>query len=143
MYDISIPFKTTDIYNGFAEGEGMLHANDKEVVLEYLVKDAVFGVIKSDPKKLRIPYRELGEVRFKGSFWGSRFKLHVSNFQLLSQYPASKNGIIKLKIKRAFKRKAIEMETYINTRIYKRPLKQPGTNPILEQQAEDYDPFLG
>lgn len=125
----SIPFKTDDVYNGLAEIDGMMHADSERILLEFQVKDALFGVVKSAPKALTIPYSVLREVEYKRNFFVSKFKLHVTSMEILGKFPNSKDGIIAVKIKRKLKESALEMESFIRLHHSEYRLRLTGDQP--------------
>ena len=112
-----IPFTTDKAYGGFADIDGMLQVERDRLVLEYQVKDGILGVLKSSPQDLVIPYDELSTVEFKSGWFSASLRLKIRNLHKLSQFPAGKDGMITLKIKRRDRELADDMEAYINLRI--------------------------
>lgn len=131
----SVPFRANEVYSGFAELNGILHADEKAVTLEFQVKDSILGVLKSRAKTIRIPYSDLVEARYKVNFFQSKFYLHLNNMQLISQFPAAKDGVFTLKVKRSHKFLAKEVEHAI------RYYKSEGETPLIEPNKAT-DPFL-
>ena len=122
-------FSTDQAYNGLAAVAGIMHAEKDRLVLEYQVKDNLFGVLKSKTRKLVIPYKELSEVTYKINWFISRFRLHVNSMEILGEFPASKDGVISLKIKRKQKQAAKELESYINLRLSEIRIEMMGEDP--------------
>ena len=112
-----LPFKTDEAYHGFAEIQGLLHVERDHLLLEFELKDALFGVLKSGAKELKISYLDLNHVAYRRSWVKSRLVLQVNNMRVLSAFPGAKDGTIVLKIKRKYKGAAEDIESYANLRI--------------------------
>lgn len=110
-------FTAEEAYSGLAEVEGIMRLEPRALVLEFQVKDSIFGVIKSKAKDLRIPFEELEEVEYKVNWRMSRFEIYVQSMHLLGQFPGSKDGRITLKIKRKYKQNAKEFSSHLNLRL--------------------------
>ncbi|MEM7374913.1 MAG: hypothetical protein AAF587_40345 [Bacteroidota bacterium] len=119
-------FKTEDAYNGLAAVQGILRLEKQTIILEYQVKDNIIGMIKSKPKDLRIPYEELEEVSYKVNWFVSNFRLHVSSMRILGEFPAGKDGVIKLRINRKQKESAKQLASHINLTLSEYRLKMMG-----------------
>lgn len=131
---IILPFKADEVYAGMAETQGMLQVHKQGLLLEFQTKDAIFGLVKSKVKKLEISLGELADVELRTRFWKSQLLLHINNMKTLNKFPAAQEGVIKLHIKRKDKRKALEIQSYINMRL---------SEHRLEMLGETTDPFLG
>ena len=114
--DMRLHFKTEEAYNGFAKVSGIIRAERRQLVIEYQVKDNIFGVIKGRPKELVIPYEQLADVKYKVNWFLSRLELHVNAMRILGEFPVGEEGVIKLGINRKQKKTAKEMASYINLR---------------------------
>jgi hypothetical protein len=112
--DIRLHFKINEVYQGLAKAEGIMYTDEKALILEYEVKDSMFGVIKSDPKKLVIPIALISNVRFSSNFLLSRFKFDVNDLKLLSKFPGAKEGRVKLAIKRRNKEAGFALASFLN-----------------------------
>lgn len=113
----SLPFKTDGAYHGLAEVSGLLHIEKNQIVLEFEIKDSFFGALKSDPKQLKIKYKDLSELMYVRTIFKSRLELKINSLQILSRFPGAKDGHISLKIKRKLKIEAEDISTYVNLRI--------------------------
>ena len=120
----SLHFTTDEAYQGFAEVKGILKAEKDRLILEYQMKDAIIGFIKSAPKFLEIPFEELVEVEYKINWAKSRFRLKVNSMRVLGEFPVENDGIISLKIKRKQKQSAKELASWINLRLSEYRLEQ-------------------
>ncbi|MCB0840951.1 MAG: hypothetical protein KDD99_29990, partial [Bacteroidetes bacterium] len=58
-----LPFSIENVYGGFAKVNGILSVRKDILILEFQVKENVFGgLVKSRPKELNIPFRDLESV---------------------------------------------------------------------------------
>ncbi|MFK7923667.1 MAG: hypothetical protein AB8H47_17040 [Bacteroidia bacterium] len=124
-------FTTEDAYHGLAAVNGMLRLGRKELIIEYQVKDALVGMLKSEPKELRIPFENLLEVEYKLNWILSRFKLHVNSMHILGKFPVGKDGVITLKIKRKQKKTAQELASTINLKLSEHRLEMMDRDDYL------------
>ncbi|PSR13232.1 MAG: hypothetical protein C7N36_08910 [Bacteroidetes bacterium] len=116
-FEKSLPFKTDDVYHGFAELNGILHVERDHLVLEFEIKDSFIGALKSGAKQLKIEYSELAAMTYVRTFFKSRMELKINNLRILTRFPGAKDGHISLKIKRRFKNEAEDLATYVRLRI--------------------------
>lgn len=107
----------SDAYEGLAEIEGIMHIQEAHVLLEYQVKDALAGVVKSDLKQLHIPFDEISLVQYKLNFFVSKMIFQIDNMEILGKFEASQKGRIKLKVKRRNKELAKRFASQLKLRI--------------------------
>lgn len=105
----SIPVKFPEIYEGFADAEGVLRISSEALTLEYQVKDNLLGVVKSGVSTAVIPFDHIDEVDFRSNFLWTRLNIRVDSLQIVGDVPGAKQGKIILKIPRRYKREAAEM----------------------------------
>lgn len=100
-----IPFHLT-VNQGFAEAQGLVHIKKTSLVLEFEVKDAFGGFIKSDLKEIEIPFDEIESLTYKKGFWGGTVIVEGNSMRTFEQIPESEQGRCELKIKRKDRDKA-------------------------------------
>ncbi|MEM6343915.1 MAG: hypothetical protein AAF927_08545 [Bacteroidota bacterium] len=125
-------FTTEEAYHGLAAVSGMMRLGKNQLILEYQVKDALVGMLKSEPKELVIPFENLVEVVYKLNWAVSRFKIQVNSMHILGKFPVGKEGVITLKIKRKQKQAAKELASSINLKLSEYRL-----------EMMDHDDYLG
>lgn len=125
-------FTTEDAYHGLAAVSGMMRLGKQKLILEYQVKDAVLGMIKSEPRELIIPFENLIEVKYKLNWVLSRFKVQVNSMHVLGKFPVGKEGIITLKIKRKQKQAAKELASSINLQLSEYRLEMMDRDDYLQ-----------
>ena len=105
----SIPVKFPEIYEGLADAEGVLRISPDALTLEYQVKDNLLGVVKSGVNTVVIPFDNIDEVDFRSNFFWTRLNIRVDSLQIVGDVPAVKQGRVRLKIPRRYKREAAEI----------------------------------
>jgi hypothetical protein len=99
----TVPFKLSNVFGGFGDGDGLIRNEGAELCLEYQVKDGLIGAIKSDVKRVQIPFDELVSVTLTkgwlGTKWlGIKLIVQVSHMELLEDVPGASQGRIELSI---------------------------------------------
>jgi hypothetical protein len=93
----SVPFSVDGVMTDFADLEGMMRLEGAGLVLEFRIKDSVFGVLKSQLQEIQLPFGELAEVTFKrGWFWGTVI-LRGRRMDTLASVPGTKDGELRLR----------------------------------------------
>ena len=100
MHNVSVPFKITDVYEGFAETDGIILFADDSIKLQFQTKDAIFGAIKSNVKEIILPLQAIQDMHLRKGLWRHALIIRVSDLKLLEQIPKQKAGEMKLKIRR-------------------------------------------
>lgn len=138
----TIPFHF-DSHGGFGEVKGLARLDEFGLELQFSTRDAVFGVIKSDMRSLRIPLDTLLSVRFSAGFlWlMPSIELRVRDLTVLTGLPESEDGRVKLRVKfgerhdaRTFVRDLEAMRTHFRIQMLDRTLDRmthhlPGREP--------------
>lgn len=105
----TIPFTITNVYEGFAEVEGLARLEDDGLVLEFQTKDGIVGLIKSKVNEVRIPLEEIAGVEFQKKMFKASVLLRVRSMSLMSAIPGSRQGEVKLRIPRKHRDAAEEL----------------------------------
>ena len=95
----SVPFKMT-VHSGFAYASGLLRLDDSALTVEFEVKDAMAGLIKTQ-HKVRIPAHLIDDVRFKRGWFGGRMLIRVSDLDLLDDISWREGHEFQVKIRRS------------------------------------------
>ena len=107
-----------NLYGGFAKLNGILSVVKDIVVLEFQVKENVFGgLVKSRPKELNIHLKEVDSVEFKKNWFVANFYLRTVKLQHLDGLPGGEDGEVKLKIKRKDRDRAKQLASYMALRL--------------------------
>ena len=138
----TIPFHF-DSHGGLGEVKGLARMDEYGLELQFSTRDALFGVIKSDLRSLRVPFDALLSVRYSAGFlWlMPSVQLRVRDLQVLAGLPDSEDGRVKLCIKfgdrhdgRAFARDLDTLRSHYRVQMLDRTLDrmtrhQPGLEP--------------
>ena len=124
MYDqLSIPFKIDDVYHGFAECNGMLHIHEEGFIFEYETKDAIFNIIKSGIKRIKLRFTDIRNIEFKKKFFSTKLIITSYRLDIISQIPGYKNNRLELIIHKQDRDEARELTMRANLFIAEARLK--------------------
>ena len=98
----AVPFQYDQLYGGLADCQGLVRLDGKDLCLEFQVKDSIVGVLKSEVKQVRIPLRELSEVRLeRGWFgWSTKLLIQADSLAPVQDVPGMAQGRLLLGIAR-------------------------------------------
>jgi hypothetical protein len=101
----AVPFTLGHLYAGLGQCEGLLRDEGDNVCLEFQVKDAVAGIIKTGVRELRIPLKDLVSVTLTkgwlGNTWlGVKITLQAARLETLKDMPGASQGRLELSIAR-------------------------------------------
>lgn len=97
---ISIPF-SLNAYEGFASVQGLISSDGSSLVLEFELKDAVVGVLKSKVKRIEIPIAEVVSVVLNKGWFRTRLTIQASTLTAIEEIPESSQGRVTLSIARS------------------------------------------
>lgn len=109
---ISIPFYLSDAYGGLAEADGTARFDGRVLSLEFIIKDAMFGVVTSAVKKVLLNPDDISSIHFKKSIFKGTIAVQAHSVESVSAVPGQKGGEVKLSIKR---RHCPEAEEFVST----------------------------
>jgi hypothetical protein len=110
----NLPFKIDDLYEGFAESEGILSFDKDSLKIEFSTKDSLFGIIKSDLKKVNIPLNSISTIRYKKGFFGDKLYIVTNSLAIAQQLPGSEANEVELGIKKKNRQDAQVFASKIN-----------------------------
>ncbi|GAB4422823.1 MAG: hypothetical protein OHK0039_39120 [Bacteroidia bacterium] len=114
---LRLPFTIENLYNGLAQVDGILLTSRDSITLEFQVKDSFIGRIKSGPKALHLPLKEIESVRFRKGWFDASFYIRVFRMAAIKDMPSSQSGEIRLKVKRGDRETALRVESQIALRL--------------------------
>lgn len=97
---LSLPF-AADAHNGFAQAVGVASFAKDEVKLEYRVRDAFFGSVKTRTKVIRIPASRLLKIDLQEHWYGSHLSLTADSITVFDEFPNAETGQLRIKVARA------------------------------------------
>jgi hypothetical protein len=95
-----VPFHF-DAYGGLGAVKGLARIDEHGLELQFSTSDALFGLLKSGQRSLRVPLESLLSVRYcAGWFWSMpRIELRVRDLAALKGLPESDQGRVSLSLK--------------------------------------------
>ena len=121
---LTIPFSINDAYEGLADVDGLVRLEADRLTLEFQTKDAFFGVVKSDLKRVEITLGDLTAVTFKKKMFWATLALRVCTMALIEAVPGAKRGEIKLRFARKHRDEAQTLASSLNLRLSEHRLTQ-------------------
>ena len=106
---VTVPFKVTDLFAGFAEGTGLAKATPSELAIEFMIKDSVVNVFKSGLKEIRIPQSEIDFVRYKQGWFCNKIQIRVKSLRWFADLPGCDEAELTLLVSRADRERAAEL----------------------------------
>jgi hypothetical protein len=108
----AVPFSIEGVNSGFTAVNGLAKIEDKALKLEFQTADAIIGVVKSDLKMISIPFSSIRKIELKKGWFSSKIILQTKSMSDLKSVPGAKSGFLELKIKKAHKLEAIELNSH-------------------------------
>lgn len=138
----SVPFQF-DTFGGFGEVQGLARLDEQGLELQFSTRDAMFGLLKTGLRSLRIPLDDLLSVRYTaGWFWlMPAIELRVRDLKVLEGLPESEQGRVSLNLKfrdrhdgRAFAKDLDLMRAHRRIQLLDRTLDRmlPPSQPLAE-----------
>ncbi len=120
----SVPFQFSEIYAGLADSEGLVSITSDALVLEFQIKDGLFGAFKSRVKRIELPFENIGEVQLQSNLLARNLTVVVDSMQLVEDVPNAKQGEIKIKFPRSHQREATALAREASIRVSETRLKR-------------------
>lgn len=114
MSQVVVPFKIKNVFEGFAESNGLLIADKSELKIQFQTKDSLFGVIKGNVNEIVISLDQIDEITFKKSLFGSKLTISVADMKLLKGIPGLDSGVITVSIENSNVKKALEFVSCVS-----------------------------
>lgn len=96
----AVPFIIPDISHGFQQAEGLLKLGRQQLELEFEVKDAILGLIKSGVEEVVIPFSDLNAMNFKKGWFSAKIILEGTSMKVFRDLPGTEVATCTLKVKR-------------------------------------------
>jgi hypothetical protein len=98
MKPTTVPFTIQNVFQGFAETEGILSVDGGDLKLEFQTSDNVFGLLKSGVREVRLPLAKIEEIAFRKGWLGFSLVIRVAEMRGASEVPNFRQGEILLSI---------------------------------------------
>ena len=96
----TVPFIIPEINNGFQQAEGLLKLSKEQLEMEFEVKDAILGLIKSGVRDAVIHFSDLKSIEFKKGWFSTKIILEGTSMKTFKDLPGSELATCTLKVKR-------------------------------------------
>jgi hypothetical protein len=126
MATISVPFKIKNVFEGFAESQGILRLDGESLSIEFQTKDKIVGVIKSKIKNIKVPVSNIEEVDFKKSVFGNTMTIRLSKLSEAENIPQKDLGEIKVSIDKKYIEVALDFVLQLKLEVADHRLKEAG-----------------
>ncbi len=89
-----------DAYGGWGEVKGVAGFDEHGLLLQFTTSDALFGVLKSGLREVRLPIEALRSVQYRAGFlWlMPAIELRVRELSALKDLPESEQGRLRLRV---------------------------------------------
>ena len=95
---LSVPFKSQNVFHGFAETEGFLSIDNANLKLEFQTSDNILGLLKSGVREVRVPLDKIEEISFRKRWRGCSLVISVTEMHGASDVPNYRQGEFSLSI---------------------------------------------
>lgn len=120
----SVPFRITGVLTDFADSEGIARLGLNSLVLEFQVKDNLFGLFKSAPREVHIPFSDLAEAVFKRGIFRGVLTVRARRLSAMASVPGLKESELRLGCRRRHWEAAAQLASGLNMRIIAHDLNQ-------------------
>ena len=112
-----LPFSIPGTYQGLAEVAGLATLDGDALVLEFEVKDAVLGLLRSGVEVVRLPVDDLASVSLDQSWLHADLVVRARSMRSVRELPGSRQGQVRLRIARRDRATAEEFTATLLRRI--------------------------
>lgn len=112
-----LPFTIPSIGIGLQAMSGIAHFQKDTLRIEYEVKDAILGIVRSAPREASLTVAQLLQVTMRRKLFGSKLEIQTRSLVDLADIPGSEAGRLVLHVKRGDRSTAERMASTISLRI--------------------------
>ncbi len=105
---VSVPF-FFDVYEGFGQVAGILSTTKTGLSLQYEIRDALIGTIKTDLRKIFCSYADIADLDVKAGWFRTRIFIRLNTMESLKDIPMTHAGEMVLSVKRKHREAAVEL----------------------------------
>lgn len=87
-------------YTGLAEVNGLIRAEEAELVFEYQLQDEVLGMFNSDVKTCRVSFEYIDRIEVEREWFVWQFNIYLNKLPQLKKHLRVKDNCLSLTIKR-------------------------------------------
>jgi len=105
-----IPF-SWDVYEGFAEADGLAHYDGETLWFEFQTKDSLIGLLKSDVVQVSLRVGDLESVGLKHRMLHSYLTLRARSLGAVEEFPSRREAEVELRFKRQYRLEVEELSS--------------------------------
>ncbi len=113
----TVPFKVHDPDAAVTETEGVMTLYEDHLTIQLETRDVVVGVYKKS-SEFNIPLEDISSAEFRRRWYGTSLTIQVRDIGLVSKFPGSKLGRVRLKFRRRHRDAAEELAGMIEDSLY-------------------------
>jgi hypothetical protein len=113
----SLPFTIEGVMTSLADMEGIARLEESGLVLEFMVKDNVLGLLKTQPREVCIPFADLAEVTFKRGWFKGVLALRARRMSAIADIPGNDEGQLRLQCRRRYREAGQEFASSLSLRL--------------------------
>ncbi len=113
----TVPFKVHDPNATVTETEGVMTLYEDHLTLQLETRDVFLGKFKQT-SEFNIPIEDISSAEFRRRWYGTSLTLQVRDIELLSEFPGSKLGRVRLKVRRGDRDAAEELAGMIEDSLF-------------------------
>jgi hypothetical protein len=110
------------IPNGLGASDGIARVHENELVLEFEVRDGVFGLLKLGVKEISVPFTDIESVSFETGLFNDDLIVATKTLSSTSGIPGARRGVITLCVSRGDRKRAREAESLLAFGLARRDL---------------------
>jgi len=119
----SVPFRMRYLPGNLARVEGVARLEYDALVLEFSVVDALFGILRSRRKEVRIGLADVESVEFRRGWFVDKLRIVTQRVSALEALPWARGPEIKLKCGRRHRLPAEELASSLRLQVTERHLE--------------------
>jgi hypothetical protein len=98
MKSISVPFTIQNVFQGFAETEGILSIDNADLKMEFQTSDNILGLLKSGVREVKLSLDKIEEITFRKRWLGCSLIIRMTEMRGASEVPNFSQGEILLSV---------------------------------------------
>jgi hypothetical protein len=103
-----------------AATEGILSADETDLILEFRTSDAIIGLIKSEVREVKLPLNSIEQMTYRKHWLGGcSVVIRVNEMRAASELPGFKQGEVELSVDRKHREVAAEFVSSIQLALRK------------------------
>lgn len=120
----SVPFHLKEVMGGFAEAEGLLTYENESIHLEYQIKDAIVGQVKSGVKRFELAFADISRISFVKKWFKTELRIAMKSLQQIADIDSVEGHEVVLRFKKKNRSDAENLYSKVNLDLSEWRLRQ-------------------